>query len=72
MPQRSLLRSQAFESKYGWLCARYRQECYWWEIAYLEVRFVSIAIDAFLPSFVAGCVIIGITANQAPSRSPPP
>lgn len=34
--------SRAFESQYGWLCARYRASCYYWELLFLEYRLVTI------------------------------
>jgi hypothetical protein len=28
----------------GWLCARYKESCYWYEFLYLEVRMVSLFV----------------------------
>eukprot|EP01047_Picozoa_sp_COSAG01_P039376 COSAG01_NODE_3250_length_6353_cov_445.752958_5_plen_730_part_00 len=59
--RKGLLRSRAFEARYGWLCARYRPECFWWEILYLETRYATIAAEQFLSPGVAALVILGLS-----------
>ena len=27
---------------YGWLCKPYKESCYWWEMMYLEARFLTL------------------------------
>eukprot|EP01047_Picozoa_sp_COSAG01_P040572 COSAG01_NODE_3427_length_6093_cov_9.704943_2_plen_806_part_00 len=60
---KGLLRSRGFEAQYGWLCARYRPACYWWEILYLEARFATIAAELMLPPITAALVILGLSAT---------
>jgi hypothetical protein len=57
----SRLHSRAFEASFGWLCARYRPVCFWWEIIYLENRFAVIIAEQMLDPVAAVCVGIVLT-----------
>ena len=60
---KGIVHARAFESRYGWLCSRYRAPCFFWELLYLEARFATIAAGAFSRQhpLTSAWTIIGIT-----------
>ena len=72
-----LLTSRSFEARCGWLCARYRIECFWFELLFLQARYLTMAVATLAgkyPTIVAvvymltTLVMLGLQLKLMPFR----
>ena len=60
----SRLHSRAFEARFGWLCARYTAQCYWWDLMYIETRFATLLVGGLVKNkSTAAFSILGIATG---------